>query len=155
MTARTLLLLVSVVAVPCFGEFRRISIDYAGEECASCAGSMTKSIQKIRGVERVSVDQQKKSIDITLAPGNRVPLGDIRDTIKRVGFTPGEARVVVHGTVSLLEGNPILQPDHLQQVYQLSGSPRLPAGGLTLQGTIPAPFPPARDRLIVKSAGPG
>ncbi len=140
-----LLILPSAVA-----EFRHVAIDYSGEECASCGASMTKSLQRLRGVTSVSVN--KTMITIELAPGNRVPLSEIRDSIKRVGFTPGEARVLVLGTIAKENKQRVFKLLGLNQTIQLTGAVPSAAGEVKLEGTIPPANPPSRDTLIVKKA---
>jgi copper chaperone CopZ len=151
MTAPALLGALLCFAVPAVAEFRSITIDYAGQECASCSATLTKVIQKLRGVSAVTVDPQRPTVAIELAAGNRVPLSDIRDAIKRVGFTPGEARVVVRGQLMEESGKRLLKPHGLDQVLELQAAePFAAAAGVEVEGAIPPSAPGARDTLIAK-----
>jgi copper chaperone CopZ len=144
-------ILVALVILPsAVAEFRHVAMDFSGEECSSCAASMTKSLQRLRGVTSVSVD--KTMITIELAPGNRVPLSEIRDSIKRVGFTPGEARVLVLGTIVEENEQRVLKLHGLEQSIQLTGAVPPAAGEAKLEGTIPPANPQLRETLIVKKA---
>lgn len=146
-------ILAAIVIVPsALAEFRQISMDFSGEECSSCAASMTKSFQRLRGVTSVSVG--KTMITIELAAGNRVPLSEVRDSVKRVGFTPGEARVVVLGTIVEESGQRLLKPHGSEQRIELRGAvpPAASAAEVKLEGTIPAANTRSRDTLIVKNS---
>jgi copper chaperone CopZ len=146
-------ILAALVIVPsALAEFRHVSMDFSGEECSSCSASMTKSLQRLRGVTSVSVDVRKAVITIELAAGNRVPLSEIRDSIKRVGFTPGEARVLVRGTIAGEKEQRILKPHGLEQAMQLAGAVSSGDGEVELEGTIPPANSPSRDTLIVKNS---
>ena len=141
-----------VIVSSALAEFRHVSMGYSGEECSSCAASMTKSIQRLRGVSSVSVDAKKAVIVIELAAGNRVLLSEIRDAVKRVGFTPGEARVVVLGTIVEESGQRVLKPHGFEQPIELRGAVPSAAAEVKLEGTIPARNLPSRDTLIVKNS---
>jgi copper chaperone CopZ len=138
--------------LPALAEFRHITIGYSGEECSSCSASMTRALQRLRGVTAVSADAQKPAITIELAAGNRVPLSEIRDAIKRVGFTPGEARVVVRGTIKKEKDLSVLQPHGLEQPIELAGTVPSDGGDVELEGTIPPAPPQSRDTLFVKNS---
>lgn len=135
------------LAVPALAQFRSISIDYAGQECASCSATLTKVIQKLRGVTSVTVDPQKPVVAMELAADNRVPLSEIRDAIKRVGFTPGEARVVVRGQAINESGKRFLKPHGLEQLIELNTVEPPPAANIEVEGAIPPPAPGARDTI--------
>jgi hypothetical protein len=47
----------------------------------------------------VDVSIEKGSVTLELADGNRVTLEQVWDTVKRIGFTPGETKVTVRGAV--------------------------------------------------------
>lgn len=151
MTFRATLLALLIIP-SAFGEFRFVSIGYSGEECSSCSASMSKSFQRLRGVTTVTVDPKKPLITLELAAGNRVPLSEIRDAIKRVGFTPGEARVRVRGIIEKENEQSILKPHGLEQAIALAGSVPSSDGEVELEGIIPASNPQSRDTLTVKTS---
>jgi copper chaperone CopZ len=141
-----------VIVSSAFGEFRHVAISFSGEECSSCAASMTKAVQRLRGVTSVSINAEKAVITIALAAGNRVPLNEIRDSVKRVGFTPGEARVRVLGAVAEENKERVLKPHGLEQTITLAGAVPSGEGDAELEGTIPSSDSRSRDTLIVKKS---
>lgn len=65
---------------------------------------MSVSIQKIEGVESVKVSLNEGQARIVLKPGNRVTLEQLRELIKRNGFTPRQASVSAEADVISYEG---------------------------------------------------
>jgi cation transport ATPase len=92
--------LLLIASLPLHAEFLTIEQQFGGIECASCAVSLEKSFQRLRGVRKVSVDPSQSLVRLELEEGNRVRLEDIRDRIKGVGYTPQTAVVRVAGTLS-------------------------------------------------------
>ena len=58
-----------------------------------------KAFEKMRGVKHVDVNMNKGTVALELAEKNRVTMEQMWDTIKRIGFTPGETKVTVRGAV--------------------------------------------------------
>ncbi|MGH9657123.1 MAG: hypothetical protein ACRD96_01190, partial [Bryobacteraceae bacterium] len=65
----------------------------------------------------------------------------IRDALKGVGYTPGDAQVEARGTIVDEAGKRRFKLAGVDRVYDLEG-PAPPPGEVTLSGAIPAP----RDR---------
>jgi copper chaperone CopZ len=151
MSVRGVLAALLCFAAPALAEFRRISIDYSGQECASCSATLTRVIQKLRGVSSVTVESQTPVVNVELMPDNRVPLSEVRDAIKRVGFAPGEARVAVRGQTGEDGGKRVLHPHGLDQVLELRDTPPAANGNLWIEGVIPAARPGVRDTLIART----
>src|SRR5205085_6339078 len=74
------------------GEFLRVELAVGGLDCVSCAQSVDKTLKKIRGVEAASFRTEAAVAVLDLKPGNRVALDEIRDAVKRIGYTPKEAK---------------------------------------------------------------
>jgi hypothetical protein len=53
----------------------------------------------MRGVKHVEVGMKDGAVTLELADQNRVTLEQVWDTIKRIGFTPGDTKVTVRGAV--------------------------------------------------------
>lgn len=60
---------------------------------------MSVSLQKIEGVDTVSVTLNKGQASVVLKPGNKVTLADVRHVIERNGFTPKAAIIVAEADV--------------------------------------------------------
>jgi copper chaperone CopZ len=67
--------------------------------CPSCSESLGKAFEKVRGVKHVEVSMNAGTVALDLADQNRVTLEQVWDAIKRVGFTPGDTKVIVRGAV--------------------------------------------------------
>lgn len=70
-----------------------------GMDCAPCAYGMEKGLKKLDGVKRVEVSLNKGKAVLELSPGNKLTLGQIRDAVRRSGFTPKDATVSLTGTL--------------------------------------------------------
>src|SRR5437899_1914554 len=90
------LLLVSGFA---HAEFLRIEVFIRDMNCPSCTDTLVSAFKRMRGVEKVDVDFKAGTVNVELAPQNRVGVEQAWDAIKRVGFTPGETKVTVRGNV--------------------------------------------------------
>jgi copper chaperone CopZ len=93
----SVLFTLTVVAAPLCAEFLHIEQSLTGLDCASCAQSVDKSFKKIKGVETATFRMEDSVVVLQLKPGNTVPLEEVRDAVKRIGYTPKEAKVTVRG----------------------------------------------------------
>jgi copper chaperone CopZ len=89
-------------------EFLRIEQSVSGLDCASCAQSVDKALRKIKGVETAVFRAGDAVAVLQLKSGNTVPLEEIRDAVKRVGYTPGTAKVTVRGECRIESGKWLL-----------------------------------------------
>jgi hypothetical protein len=99
-------------------------------------------------VEKVETSTEKGSVRLDLARPNRVSLEQVWDAIKRVGFTPGETKVNLHGTVKIDGSKTSVELPDSGKIYDIEG--RTAAGEIDLKGTTqppPDPRTPIRIRL--------
>ncbi|MBX5494582.1 MAG: heavy-metal-associated domain-containing protein [Bryobacteraceae bacterium] len=82
------------------GEFLSVEMQFGGLDCPSCRDSLESTFRRIRGVEDVQVARDRQVIRLQLKEGNRVRLERLRDALKGLGYTPGEATVEVRGKAS-------------------------------------------------------
>ena len=87
----------TVVSAPLCAEFLHVEQSLTGLDCASCAQSVDKIFKKMKGVETATFRMEDSVVILQLKPGNTVPLEEIRDAVKRIGYTPKEAKVTVRG----------------------------------------------------------
>jgi cation transport ATPase len=125
-------------------EFLSIEQRFGGIVCGSCAESLQKSFSRLRGVESVQVNMEEGVARLTLRPGNRVRLEDIRDRIKAVGFTPAAAQVKAEGSVLKQEGAWRLSLDANTQNYFLP---------LAASGAQTDSIAKAEGRMVTVSGG--
>jgi copper chaperone CopZ len=138
-------LLLAITAGLMRGEFLRVEVFMRDMSCESCSESLGSALKRLRGVENVTVDFKAGTVAVKLAPQNRVGVEQVWDAIKRVGFTPGETKVVVRGTVS---GKKLDVPE-VGKAFEIDGSVT-EGEGVQLKGTIappPDPRTPIRIRI--------
>lgn len=87
---------------------------------------MSVALKKIAGVEDVKVSLNEGHADLKMTPGNRATLDQIRDVIRRNGFTPKAADVVARGTLTLSERRLAVQVSGSNAVYVLWDAPSAP-----------------------------
>jgi copper chaperone CopZ len=123
-------------------EFLHMQVFMKDMNCPSCSDSMAKAFEKMRGVKHVEVSMNDGTVTLDLADQNRVTLEQVWDTIKRIGFTPGDTRVTVRGTV---KGNSFTVND---RTIGIEGN--APEGeNIELKGTI-APPPDPRSPIKLR-----
>lgn len=81
------------IAFPAWaGSWRQLDQTIFGMDCAPCAAGVEKSLSRLHGVTAVHVSLNEGRTVLSLAPGSRVTLAQIREAIRHNGFTPKEAR---------------------------------------------------------------
>lgn len=65
-----------------------------GMDCAPCAYSVQKNLEKLEGVESAKVNLNTGVVDVKLVPGSGVTVAKIQQVIKDAGFTPKQAETV-------------------------------------------------------------
>ncbi len=108
-----------IVAMPLCAEFLHVEQSVTGLDCISCAESAPRNLKKIKGVDSASFRTSDSVAVLDLKPGNAVPLGDIRDAVKRMGYTPAGAKIAVKGHARLDGGKWILRVTGLDAEYPL------------------------------------
>lgn len=119
---------------------------------------MSVALKKIEGVASVTVSLNEGSAEIRFEPSNSVTPAQIREAIRRNGFTPKDAEVRAAGRVVERGGRPAFEVSGIALVYVLDGADRvveavrkLPAGSrVVLRGRLPEAVAPSEpDRLEV------
>ena len=137
------LLLLLMALSTAHAEFLRIEVSMKDMNCASCSDSMGKAFEKIRGVQHVDVSMEKGTVTLELAEKNRVTIEQVWDTVKRIGFTPGDTKVIVRGSV---QGDS-LTISVIDKTIAIEG--RASQGETSLTGTITPPSDP-RAKIILR-----
>ena len=84
---------------------------------------MSVALKKIDGIEDAKVSLNEGRADLELERGNRTTLVQIREAIRRNGFTPKGADITVSGTVVLSERRLALQVGGSDALYLLWDAP--------------------------------
>jgi copper chaperone CopZ len=134
------LLAVIVAAAPLCAELLHVEQPVGGLDCISCAQSVDKTLKKIKGVETATFRLADAVAVLEMKPGNTVPLDEIRDAMKRIGYTPKEAKIKVRGEAALEEGKWVLHVGAAQYPLDVQGNAdqvRQCAGGAAIfEGSV-------------------
>jgi copper chaperone CopZ len=77
-------------------------------------------MKRIDGVESVDVSLKEGAATVKLKPGNHVTVDEVRDAIRKNGFTPKAAEVTIAGKVIERNGKPALAVSGSDLVYLLA-----------------------------------
>ena len=122
-------------------EFVHVEQSVTGLDCMSCAESAPRNLKKIKGVESASFRTKDSVAVLELKPGNTVTLGDIRDAVKRMGYTPAGAKVTVRGEARKDAGKWILRVAGVDAEYRLdvSAGQEIRDGVMIIEGSLADP----------------
>lgn len=70
-----------------------------GMDCAPCAYGVEQGLKGLSGVEQVKVSLNDGYVEVHLANDSQTTLAEIREVIRKNGFTPKAADLHVSGTV--------------------------------------------------------
>lgn len=112
-------------------------------------------MEKLPGVESATVKLNEGRAVLALRPENTLTLGQIRESVRRNGFTPREARVTA--TAEIVSGNALrLRVTGTRDEYDVRGTPALEqqvraAGSrpIIVDGTISVGSDP-KDPLVLQ-----
>ena len=136
------LMLTLLAAVTARSEFLHVEVYMKDMNCPSCSDSLEKAFEKVRGVKHAAVNRNDGTVTLELADQNRVTLLQVWDLIKRIGFTPGETKVIVRGAV---KGDSLVIST-IDQTIKIDGH-AAEAENAELKGTI---TPPADPRAPIR-----
>ncbi len=121
---------------------------------------MRVALEKVDGIESVSVTLKRGVAHITLAKGNTVTMAQLRRIIKDAGYTSRDATVTVAGTVRAAGSSLTLAVAGTKEVFDLSAGKGQSLADLErgvdhlveVSGTIPMPDPKiTRERIQVQT----
>jgi copper chaperone CopZ len=130
------LALLLTIACTARAEFLRVEVFMNDMNCPSCSESLGKAFERLRGVKHVDISMNDGTVTLDLADQNRVALEQVWDAIKRVGFTPGDTKVIVRGAVK----GASLTISVIDKTIKIEGN--APQGDVSLRGTITPPPDP-------------
>lgn len=141
---RTLLFLLA--ALPAAAQLQRVEMKVSGLDCASCGASVETRLKRVPGVEAAGYDAAASKVDVTLRAENTVTLAAIRDALKSLGYTPGDANVKVRGEIREDAGKWLLTTGNLS--IALEGPGLKPGTGL-VEGTARTPAAGETEKILV------
>jgi copper chaperone CopZ len=133
----SVLSLLAFIALTLRAEFLHIEQSVTGLDCVSCAQSVDKTLKKIKGVETASFRMEDSTAILQLKPGNTVPLEEVRDAMKRVGYTPKEAKVTVRGEARMEGDKWLFRVGAMDYALDVSAG-KIAAGAAIVEGSIAA-----------------
>ena len=135
-------------ALPCAAQFRSIEITFQGIGCVSCIESMPERLQRLRGVEKVTVDVKSSTLKIRLAEQNRVRLEQVRDMIEQDGTKTKNAVVQIKGELTQQDGKWKLQAAGVSASYSVEAKTEPVAGNCIVSGEVTEMHPEAGAMVI-------
>ncbi len=146
----TLFLLGAIAAPAQFLEFR-IRFDDGG--CLSCAESLKGRLERVRGVETVTLDVEQGIVELKLAADNGVRLAPLLSRIEQGAAKALETSLVAKGVLVDVAGVRKIEllGEAAGQVYSLEGDTRAAEGPVIVQAHV---LDAAAGRLRVESARP-
>lgn len=144
-------LTILVLLPPLGAEFLSVEMNVSGLDCASCAGSVERVVRRVKGVESVSFRLQPvAAAEARLKPGNTTPLDEFRDAMKRLGYTPGDAKIEAAGSIESHEGTWRFRPSGIEQTYRIEIAEKidLHAGEAIVEGVIPTPADRTKPEVL-------
>jgi copper chaperone CopZ len=112
----TLVLFATLIAS---AEFLRIEVTFEDIGCASCVESLQGRLARVRGVEKVEVDAEKRLATLHLEPGNQVRLAPLLARITQDGTKVTRVAVSAEGTIGSTQDGLVFQPSALTDLYRL------------------------------------
>ena len=109
-----------------------------------CAHAVRVAIKKVEGVDKVDVSLNQGLAEVTFKPGNRATVEQVREIVRRNGFTPKAAEVRVDGHVVQQDGKPSLAVTGADVVYMLAEHAEAKGKLAALQQT-------AKDQVVTVS----
>ena len=101
--------------------------------CPSCAQGLERRLNRLDHVAGVEVRPADSRIVLTVEPGRRLDLAEVRDTVRNAGFIPDGLAVTAVGHVTRVDGGPALalSPDFALPLAATGGAEALAteAGG--------------------------
>jgi len=76
-------------------EQQQLEVKISGMSCKFCVRSVEKNLSKLEGIKDVSVNLDKGIAKIIMTPGKQGNANQIKELIKKAGFTPGDVRTVI------------------------------------------------------------
>jgi hypothetical protein len=149
------LLALILATAPLGAEFLHVEQSVTGLDCISCAESAPRNLKKIKGLESASFRTVDSVAVLDLKPGNTVPIGDIRDALKRMGYTPTSAKITAKGQARLEAAKWIFRVTGIDADYPLDFAAgqgievRLRQGSpLLIEGSLADPASPIKVSVV-------
>jgi copper chaperone CopZ len=114
------LALFAAMAIASGGESTtQLAIKVDGLACPFCARGLEKHLKKVKAVESVTLSLKTGEAIIQVRPNQTAPVKDLREAIRRGGFTPGAIKMTAAGSVSEEKGRLLLLVRGTKEKYLL------------------------------------
>jgi hypothetical protein len=101
-------------------EFLRVEVTFQATDCISCTESLAGRLERVRGVESVTLDLDRSLVTMKLEAANKVRLTPLLSRITQDGTNISRTEVVVIGTIVRQEQEYRFQPAGLREVYRVN-----------------------------------
>ena len=86
----------------------KVTIRVDGLTCPFCAYGLEKRVKKISAVKKSIIDIKKGTMELLPKKGQHIDLDDVREAVKKGGFTPREIHVALAGRLREWNGKTVL-----------------------------------------------
>jgi copper chaperone CopZ len=100
-------------------EFRQVTVDLEGVDCAACLESLPGRLERVRGMETVGIDVDLRRVTMRLAAGNEVRLAPLLARLTQGGTKIRRVETVVRGAITRQDDKLAFQPAGLAETYRL------------------------------------
>jgi copper chaperone CopZ len=146
---RSKILLLAFLAVgSARAEFLHIEVFMRDMSCPSCTETLVAAFKRMKGVEHVDTDFKEGTVILDLAAQNHVNVEQVWDTIKRIGYTPGETKVTVRGAIRVGDGVSI-EVSEINRTFAIEGG-KFTASEVTQISGVITPPPDPRTPLRIR-----
>jgi copper chaperone CopZ len=114
-----LVIFLLALGLPAAAQFQQMEVTFEDTGCASCVESLEGRLARVRGVEAVDLDAERRVVTLRLEDKNRVRLGPLFARITQDGTKITRVAAVALGAI---EGNSdawLFHPSGLGQTFQL------------------------------------
>ncbi len=152
-----LVFLALLTALTAAAEFLRIEVTFEDIGCASCVESLQGRLARVRGVQKVEVDAEKRAAALHLEPGNQVRLAPLLSRIRQDGTKITRVAVSANGTIESRGNDFVFHPSGLTEIYRLQledGVAKVdpqPGVGFAIRGTVTGTEAGAEPAVTVSS----
>lgn len=88
-----------------------------GLSCAFCAYGLEKRLKKVEGVEKLEIQVDQGTANLTVKKGKALPIEAVEKAVKDGGFTPREVSLTVMGRLTERNGRAVLTVPDSEEIF--------------------------------------
>jgi copper chaperone CopZ len=124
-----------VFAEPALAQLQEVRQTVYGMDCAPCAYAQENRLKAMDGIQTAEVSLNEGMATMHFAPENEITLEQIREAVRKSGFSPEEATLSLQGTLIEEDGQWILVTP-AQERYRLEGGAEITSAAADQRATV-------------------